>query len=239
MDMRHDLVRVLDAHEDHVVDSVLDEIGSAPDHGERLRIAEPVLDDADIVRGKVPERVDVRPDLAEIQPLAVNVPDIAQLAGVDQFFHVPHGAVEQERVPDHCHKVLFGGAFPDRIDLRHAPGHRLLDQDVLACGKGPHRQIKVGGHGSRDHNRIDPGVLQHLFDVVGDLYGRIQSPDVIPSFRRKVHDRRYPAFFVRNEVPEEIRAPVSHTDLRYLYHCTASLLYDCPALPNRGGDITV
>ena len=43
-------------------------------------VAQPVLDDADVVRREIPERVNVRTDAAQVQALAVNVADFAELA---------------------------------------------------------------------------------------------------------------------------------------------------------------
>ena len=55
------------------------------------RIAQPVLDDADVVRREIPERINVRADAAQVQALAVNVANFAKFAGINQFFDVAHG----------------------------------------------------------------------------------------------------------------------------------------------------
>jgi hypothetical protein len=93
VDAGHHLVRIHDVEEDDVVNPVLDVRHAEPRHGLRFGIAEPVLNDADIVWREIPQRVDVRSDAPEVEALAVDVPHLAELAGVDELADVADGRV--------------------------------------------------------------------------------------------------------------------------------------------------
>jgi hypothetical protein len=49
------------------------------------------LDDADIVRGEVPEGVNVGTNAPKIQALTVDIAELAQVAGINQSLHITDG----------------------------------------------------------------------------------------------------------------------------------------------------
>ena len=100
--------------------------------GNRLPIAEPILNDADIVRGEVPERVDIRTNASEIQPLAVDVAKVAQLAGINQFLHIADGRVIHEGVTRHHDEISPGSALREFIHLGDLRRQWFLYEDVFA-----------------------------------------------------------------------------------------------------------
>src|SRR5262249_1705696 len=77
MNVCDDLSGILQSKKDNVIDSFLHVSHALAANRNRFRIAKPILDDADIVRRKVPERVDVGTDATEIQPLAVDITKVA------------------------------------------------------------------------------------------------------------------------------------------------------------------
>src|SRR5204863_4055121 len=88
MDVRNDLSGILKVKEDNVIDSFL-HIGHAlTADRNRFRIAQPILNDADVMRGEVPEGVNVGTNAPKIETLAVDIAELAELAGVDQFLGV-------------------------------------------------------------------------------------------------------------------------------------------------------
>src|SRR6266850_4557443 len=82
-----DLSGIFKAKEDNVIDPFLHISHALTSDGDRLRVTKPILNDADIVRGEVPERVDVGTDPPEVQTLTVYVAKLAELARIKQFFH--------------------------------------------------------------------------------------------------------------------------------------------------------
>src|SRR5881397_3356260 len=79
MNVRHPLLREMQGDEDHIHDSLL-EIG-LPFGGHDLRLGlEQVQRHRHIVWPEAPERVLVHADPAEVQPLAVDVEQLADLA---------------------------------------------------------------------------------------------------------------------------------------------------------------
>src|SRR5262249_42633675 len=63
--------------------------------------AEQVIDDRQVVRGQVPENVDVLLEQPQVDADAVDVVDLAQLAGGDQLFHLADGGAVEEGVVHH------------------------------------------------------------------------------------------------------------------------------------------
>src|SRR5437879_3410676 len=86
-----DLPGIFKAQEDNIVDPVLHVSHALTSDGDRLGVAKPILNDADIVGGEVPERVDVGTDPAEVETLAVDVAKFAELTRFNQIFHKTNG----------------------------------------------------------------------------------------------------------------------------------------------------
>src|SRR6516162_8305653 len=110
MNVCDDLSGILKAEEDDVIDAVLHVSHAPAANGNWLRVAKPVLNDADIVRSKVPQGVDVGTDAPQIQSLAVNVAKLAQLTGINQFLDIPDGRVIHESVTCHNNKISPGSS---------------------------------------------------------------------------------------------------------------------------------
>src|SRR2546423_34013 len=126
-----DLSGILKAKKDNIVDPLLHVSHALASNRNRLPIAKPVLNDADIVRGKVPERIDIRTDAAEIQPLTIDIAKIAQLAGINQFLHIADGRVINERVPRHHDETSPGSAPREFIHLGDLRRQWVLDEDMF------------------------------------------------------------------------------------------------------------
>ena len=74
--------------EDDVLDAVAHERLAAREHLLRLLAVEQVQQHRDVVRAEAPERVLVLADLAEVEPVRVDVVDVAELAGVDDLLQL-------------------------------------------------------------------------------------------------------------------------------------------------------
>ena len=95
-------------------------------------LADQVQGDRDVVGPEAPEGVLVGPQLAEVESVAVDVVEVAQLAGVDQLLQAGDCRVVLEQVPDHqdAPGLLGGGDGP--FGIGGARRQRLLDEAVLA-----------------------------------------------------------------------------------------------------------
>src|SRR5262245_14633827 len=101
MNIGYDFSRIFEAEKYDVVDALLHISHALPANGKGLRIPQPILDNADVMRSEVPERIDIRANAAKVQALAVNVTYLSQFAGIDQFLHVPNRRVVNERMASH------------------------------------------------------------------------------------------------------------------------------------------
>src|SRR5947207_15942366 len=106
MNVRDDLSGILKVKEDNVIDSFLHVGHALAANRNRIRVAEPILDDADIVGSEVPEGVDVRTNAPKVQALAVDIAENAQVAGIDQSLHMKDGWVINECMISHYKQLL-------------------------------------------------------------------------------------------------------------------------------------
>src|SRR4030095_7518681 len=60
---------IFQVEKDHVVDPLLDKIHALPGYGDGFEPAQPILDNADIVRGEIPQGIDVGADPAQAEAL--------------------------------------------------------------------------------------------------------------------------------------------------------------------------
>ena len=171
-----DLSGILKAKKDNVIDSFLHVSHAlAPDRN-RLRIAKPILNDADIVRGKVPERVDVGTNAAEIQPLAVDVAKVAQLAGINQFLHIADGRVIDEGVTRHHDEISLGSAPCEFIHLGDLRRQWFLDENVFTSIEDLLSEGEVTcRRGSNDHAMHARIVQNNLMVSIARLRGKFAS----------------------------------------------------------------
>jgi hypothetical protein len=98
--------RIVQRHKDHVFNSWLDVRVTAHDDVD-WDCVQPVIDDADIVRGKVPEGIDVLPDNPQIEPLGIDIVNLPEQPRVNILFDFPHGRVVNEHVAGHKYQSLL------------------------------------------------------------------------------------------------------------------------------------
>ena len=187
MDVRHDLFGIRDIQEHDVINPALHVIHALPRdlHGDR--IPEPVLNDADVVRGEIPQGINVRADASQVKALAVNVAHLAQFTGINHLFHITDGGIVNESVADHDDQMFprrLGGQF---IDLGSAGGERFLDEHVFARRQRPGGEFKMGGRWRGDDDGVHFRISE---DPVGVIHRRgfweIRL-DEIPALGAEIH----------------------------------------------------
>ena len=101
-------------------------------HSTRLLAGQP-QHHRDVVRAERPERVLVGAQLAEVEAVAVDVVDVAELAGVDELLEPleARGGTRAGARPSACGRCRRGG-LDHRLGVGHRLGERLLDEAVLA-----------------------------------------------------------------------------------------------------------
>ena len=145
---------VLEGHECHVFDTVLD-VG-VPGATDAVRPGvEEEPHDADVVRGEVPDDVDVLPDLPQVEAPRVEVVDIAEGSGVELLLGPPEGIVVDEGVPGHQGESAVMGDAREFEALGAGCGERFLDEDVLAGQQCLSGEGVVGLGGGGDDDGID------------------------------------------------------------------------------------
>ncbi len=107
--------------EDDVLDPRAD-VGLAVGHHLIGLLAGQVEHHRDVVRAEAPERVLVGAQLAQVQAVAVDVVDLAQLAGVGQLLELLHARVVLEQVPDHQHAAGLARRRPPPARRRPPTG---------------------------------------------------------------------------------------------------------------------
>jgi hypothetical protein len=185
--------------------------GAGHRHRDRHRGGE-VDEDREVVRGEVPEDVDVRLEEAEVHPDRIEVIEIPHLAAVDDLLHLAHGARVDERVVDHQHEALPVGQLEQLLALCDRARHRFLDEDVLAARQRALRQLVVRPDGGGDGDRVELRVVEEVADVGGDAQRGIPDLGQMAPIGAHVRAPRDPDPLELDEVADEVRAPVPVAD---------------------------
>ena len=170
--------RVLEGDECNVFDTVLDVgVPGATDTARPGIEKEP--HDADVMRGEVPDDVDVLPDLPEVEAPRVEVVDIAEGSGVELLLGPPEGIVVDEGVPGHQGESAIMGDTREFEALGAGCGERFLDEDVLAgqqclAGEGV---VRLGGGG--DDDGVDARRIEEGGPGIVECDGGIPCADVV------------------------------------------------------------
>src|SRR5215217_8948866 len=145
---------VAEGGEDYVLDLGVQVAGAPGRHPARGR-ADQVVGDRDVVGSDRPQGVDVALDAAQVDPLGVQVPEVAEVAGLHQLPHPGHGRVVLEGVADGQDPAGGLSGLGQGDGLGRGQGQGLLDQHVLAGGQGVGDQRGVGAGGGGDHQGVD------------------------------------------------------------------------------------
>src|SRR6266513_5829799 len=160
MNVCDDLSRIFKTKKDNVIDPFLHVGHALTADGNRLRVAKPILNDADIVGREVPEGVDVGTDAPEVQALTVDVAKFAELTGINQSLRITDGRVVNESMARHHNEISFGSASREFIDLGNFRRERLLYENVFAGVEDLIREGEVTCGGCRNYHAIHTGIVE-------------------------------------------------------------------------------
>ena len=117
------------------------------------------------MRREVPDDVHVALVEAEAQPGRVDVEHAAELPGTDDVPQLPDRGVVLEGVTDDQQHVVGRRSVDQCLRVFHRRGQRLLDEYVLACCQGAHRDVDVARRWRGHQHGVDP--IQHVVDPLG------------------------------------------------------------------------
>ena len=159
--------------EDDVLDAAAHVGGAVRGDLDRLGAAGQRQHDRDVVGAEAPERVLVGAQLAEVQPVAVDVEDLlAELAGVGQLLERAQPGVVLEQVTDHQRPAGRRGGVDRALGVGDRHRERLLDEAVLAGLQHAHGQLGVGRDRRGQHDRVQRRVVEQVVELGGDLHAR-------------------------------------------------------------------
>ena len=162
------------------------------------------------MRAETPERVLVRPQLAEIQAVRVDVVDLAELAARGDLGEHAHARVVLEQVPDHQHPLRLARGLDDTLGLHHRLRERLLDEAVLAGHEHCFGELRVRWHRRCDDDGVELRVGEQLVNGRADRDARPeQGPGTLAGAFRRVGAAAQLAAVQGLEVACEVRAPVA------------------------------
>src|SRR4029077_2370031 len=213
MNVCDDLPGILKAKKDNIIDAVLHVSHALAANGNWLWIAKPILDDADVVRGKVPEGVDIGPDATEIQPLTIDVTKVTQLAGINKFLHITDGRVVDEGVASHDNKISLGSTSGEFINLRNLGRQRFLHEDVFTSIKDLLGKGEVTRSRSGDDHSMDAGIFQNGLMIFECATERAVCFHEGSPFCSRIYHVLNRTAGKRREITEQIRAPIATSDL--------------------------
>ena len=116
---------------------------------------------------------------AEVLPISVHHQDLAELRPVDELLQLEDARVVEQQVAGHEDEVALLRERDELVDLVTLHRRGLLDEDVLARLERLLRELVVRRHRSRDDDRVERRVLEHLLEGVGPARLRIAAPELV------------------------------------------------------------
>jgi hypothetical protein len=119
-------------------------------------------DHGDVVRRERPDHVFFLANPSDMEPVAGDVLDLAQMAAMNQIKQLPDERMILQKMADHQDAALVFREMRQRMALRSRQSERLLDKHMLA---GPQRGSGVLDvqHGRRSHrDAVARPVVQNL-----------------------------------------------------------------------------
>ncbi len=168
-----------------------------------------------------PERVLLGPQLAQVEAVAVDVVDVAELAGVHQVLEPLEAGVVLEQVAHHQRAPGGAGRLHHGLGLLGGLGERLLDEAVLAGPEHAKRERGVGGHRGGDHHGVELGIVQQVVERRGGARAREARRHAVEHLLVAVTDPAQLGVGQTVEVAGQVRPPVAepdHADLHRAAH---------------------
>jgi hypothetical protein len=175
-------------------------------------LARQVQHDRDVVGAEGPQRVLVGAQLPEIQAVAVDVAQVAELTRVGDLLEAVEARVELKQVPDHEHPPRPFLGLHGPLGVRDRLGQRLLHEAVLAGLEHSGRELGVGRDGGREHDRVELGVGEKVLDVAGELRAAEDAGEALARLRPAVAAPAQLRAGETVEVSSEVRPPVAEAD---------------------------
>lgn len=192
-----------------------------PDRGDRGRfLGQEIIHDRKVVDRQVPDHVDVVLEQAEVDPDAVEVKDVADLAGADDVLDLVHRAVIDEDVVDHELEFQFLRDIDQLLGVLGIGRDRLLDENVLAVLQGIFGERKMTADRRGDGHGGDFGIIQNFveirrrFDRIALLFDEFKAGFVDIA---AIHTLHLPAI---QKIPNQVRTPVTdanHSDFHMYF----------------------
>ena len=160
---------------------------------------------------QVPDDVDVVLEQPEVDPDAVHVVEVAQLARIDQVLDAADGVAEEVGVVDHQHPAVAGR--PGRPGLGLRGRWRPAASRPVRAGRLPGTACdgKWVEHGGGDRHGVK-GQLEKLVQRPHTLDVSVVASDRLQPLRIRVADRHDLGQRTGGEVADEVRTPVARSD---------------------------
>ncbi len=165
-------------------------------------------DHRQIVRRKVPQRIVLGVELAEPEPVRMDIADLAELAIVDQRLQRLKGWMKAQYMADHEDTAIVGRRLHRALGIHHRQRDRLFHQHVLAALDGAHRHVGMELRRQRHDDGIDVAADKERLRL--DRQAILLTGEAFGAGRVDVRDRVQRA--ERLEGADVVAAPVSATE---------------------------
>src|SRR5579872_1966007 len=183
-----------------------------------------VVHDRKVMRGQIPDDVDVMLEEAKIHPHGIVVIEISERILIQKFTDFSDRRCEQEGMVHHDLQVLFFRKFDEFFCLRCIAGKRFLDKDVLTILQRGFCQLVMRPYRCHHSNRIDVRGRQHLCWIRNNLNLREILVSSLSCGYIEVTKGNNLGFVQMFQVPNNFRAPIAVSDDSESYDLTSLFL---------------
>src|SRR4051794_3653589 len=196
-----------------------DDVLDRPVHvalAERVQLARLLLGQVQqhryVVSAQRPERVLVRAQLAKVEPVAVDVADVAELPRTCDLLQLVHARVVLEQVADHQDASCIFPRGYHALGVGDRLRKRLLDEAVLACAQHLDGKLGVQRNRRRDDNCVELVVSEQLVEVAAHTRVRELRRPALARLVRAVADPAQLGLPEPVEVARQVRPPVTEAE---------------------------
>jgi hypothetical protein len=168
LNMAENVVRIAERDETQVLTTIAQDLAAYSAHPFR-DAAQQVVEDGNIVRSEVPDRVHIAANRTQVGSAGVDIID-SPLTGLVILLNLSNACVEDKRVADHQDRRLCLGQGNEFIGVGHSCSERLFNQNMFPFPQENTSDVVVRRSQRAYDHRVDVSTRCDFFGLRGQIH---------------------------------------------------------------------